>query len=106
VWESECIHLYFYDLGTNCAARGSVVVKALCYKPEGRGFDTRWGDFFKIYLILPAALGPRVYSASNRNECQKQKNKIMFLGSKVRLVGKADNFSAISEPIVHTIWDP
>jgi hypothetical protein len=23
------------------SARGSVVVKALCYKPEGRGFDTR-----------------------------------------------------------------
>jgi hypothetical protein len=22
-------------------ARGSVVVKALCYKPEGRGFDIR-----------------------------------------------------------------
>jgi hypothetical protein len=22
-------------------ARGSVVVKALCYKPEGNGFDTR-----------------------------------------------------------------
>jgi hypothetical protein len=22
-------------------ARGSVVVKALCYKPEGRGFQTR-----------------------------------------------------------------
>jgi hypothetical protein len=22
-------------------ARGSVAVKALCYKPEGRGFDTR-----------------------------------------------------------------
>jgi hypothetical protein len=22
-------------------ARGSIVVKALCYKPEGRGFDTR-----------------------------------------------------------------
>jgi hypothetical protein len=22
-------------------ARGSVVVKALCYKPEGRGFHTR-----------------------------------------------------------------
>jgi hypothetical protein len=29
---------------------------------------------FKIYLILPAALGPGVYSASNRNEYQKQKN--------------------------------
>jgi hypothetical protein len=29
--------------GENC---GSVVVKALFYKPEGRGFDTGWGDFF------------------------------------------------------------
>jgi hypothetical protein len=26
---------------TKLGARGSVVVKALCYKPEGRGFDTR-----------------------------------------------------------------
>jgi hypothetical protein len=25
-------------------ARGSIVVKALCYKLEGRGFDTWWGD--------------------------------------------------------------
>jgi hypothetical protein len=25
----------------NLGARGSVVVKALCYKPEGRGFETR-----------------------------------------------------------------
>jgi hypothetical protein len=30
--------------------------------------------FFSIYLILPAALGPGVYSTSNRNEYQKQKN--------------------------------
>jgi hypothetical protein len=30
-------------------------------------------EFFSIYLILPAALGPGVYSASNRNEYQKQK---------------------------------
>jgi hypothetical protein len=33
--------------------------------------------FFSIYLILPAALGPEVDSASNRNEYQK-----MFLGLK------------------------
>jgi hypothetical protein len=31
----------------------TVVIKALCYKPEGRGFDTRWGDFY-IYLIQGA----------------------------------------------------
>jgi hypothetical protein len=29
-------------------ARGSVVVQALCYKPEGRGLDTRWGEFFNV----------------------------------------------------------
>jgi hypothetical protein len=26
---------------------------------------------FEIYLILPAAIGPGVYSASNRNEYRK-----------------------------------
>jgi hypothetical protein len=31
-------------------------------------------NFFSIYLILPAVLGPGVYSASNRNEYQKKKN--------------------------------
>jgi hypothetical protein len=57
--------------------RGSVVVKALCYKPESRGFETQWGEYiFSIYLILPAALGPGVHSASNRNEYQKQKTKV------------------------------
>jgi hypothetical protein len=33
-------------------------------------------DFSSIYLILPAALDPGVYSASNRNEYKKQKNNI------------------------------
>jgi hypothetical protein len=31
-------------------------------------------EFFSVYLILPAALGPGVYSASNRNEYQQQKD--------------------------------
>jgi hypothetical protein len=30
--------------------------------------------FFSIYLILPAALGSGVYSASNRNEFYKHTN--------------------------------
>jgi hypothetical protein len=59
-------------------AHVSVMVKALC--------STSWevavsrpdevNDFFSIYLILPAALGPGVFSASNRNEYQKQKNNV------------------------------
>jgi hypothetical protein len=31
---------------------------------------------FSIYLILPAALGPAIYSASKRNEYQKQKYNV------------------------------
>jgi hypothetical protein len=79
--------------------RGSVVVQALCYEPE----DTmRWS--FPIYLILTVALGPGVYSASNRYEYQKQKR--MFLGSRARPVRRADNLTAIWEPTVYTMWDP
>jgi hypothetical protein len=33
-------------------------------------------DFIKFSLFLPAALGPGVYSASDRNEYQKQKNNV------------------------------
>jgi hypothetical protein len=33
-------------------------------------------NFFSIYLILPAALDPGAYSASNRNEYQKQKDNV------------------------------
>jgi hypothetical protein len=48
-------------------------VKALRYKPEGRGFKTRLGErFLSIFLILPAALGPGVHSASNKNEYQRE----------------------------------
>jgi hypothetical protein len=48
--------------------------------------------------ILPAALGPGVYSASTKNEYQKQKE--MFLGSRARPVRKADNLTANCGPIV------
>jgi hypothetical protein len=39
-------------------ARGSVVVEAVCHKPEGRRIASQRGGFFLIYLILPAALWP------------------------------------------------
>jgi hypothetical protein len=35
---------------------------------EGHGLETRCDELiFLIYLILPAALGPGIYLASNRN---------------------------------------
>jgi hypothetical protein len=33
-------------------------------------------NFFSIYLILPAALGPGVHSASKSNQYHKQKNNV------------------------------
>jgi hypothetical protein len=50
---------------------------------------------FPIYLILQAALVPGIYSSYNRNEYHK-----IFLGSKARPALKADNLTAICEPIV------
>jgi hypothetical protein len=68
---------FYLLLKYKSGVRGSVVVKALCYKPEGRGFETQWGEWFlSSYLILLVALGPGVYSASNRNEYQKHKNNV------------------------------
>jgi hypothetical protein len=50
------------------------VVQVISYKLDGRGFEARSVEFFLISGILPAALSPEVYSTSNRNEYQKQKN--------------------------------
>jgi hypothetical protein len=54
--------------------RGSVVVKALCYKPEGRWFETRCELMFSIYLILPA-----VGFTQPLTEMSTRSRKIMFL---------------------------
>jgi hypothetical protein len=54
---------------------------------EVRVFDTGLGDrISSVYVILPAALGPGIYSASKRNQYQKKKRS------------KTDK-SAICEPI-------
>jgi hypothetical protein len=39
-------------------ARGGVVVKALRYKPAGRGFDPQWCHWNFSVTILPVALWP------------------------------------------------
>jgi hypothetical protein len=44
---------------------------ALRYKPEGRGFDSRWGHWdFSLTKSFRPQYGPRVNSVSNRNEYQ------------------------------------
>ena len=54
------------------------LVVALSYKPEGRGFDSRWSEIFLWYnLSFRPHYGPVVDTASNRNEYQEY-----FLGVK------------------------
>jgi hypothetical protein len=53
-------------------------------------------EFLSIYLIVPAALSPGDYSASNRNEYQKQKNNV-FEG-RMRPVCRADNLTTTYRP--------
>jgi hypothetical protein len=68
------------------------VVKALGYKPEGRGFETRRGEI----LNLPNPFGRTKPSGLLRllTEISTGNKKIMFLESKVRPVRGADNLTA------------
>jgi hypothetical protein len=74
---------------------------------SGLGFKYRTRDHLQglenVYLILPVALGPGVYSATNINEYQKER-KEMFLGSRARPARKTDRLTAICEPTVLTMW--
>ena len=55
------------------------LVEPLRYKPEGRGFDSRWCHWiFSLTSSFWPHYGPGVDSASNRNEYQG-----CFLGVKV-----------------------
>jgi hypothetical protein len=55
-----------------------------------------------IYLILAAALGPGVHSVSNRSDYKKEKNNVS--GSRALPVLRADNLTAICEPIARQCW--
>jgi hypothetical protein len=55
--------------------------------------------FLSLYLILPAALGPGVYSASNTKMSTRNRKK-KFLGNRAQPARGADNLAAICEPNV------
>jgi hypothetical protein len=69
----DWIVLICFELRT-LRARGSVVVEALCCKPEGCGFET-------LVLTQPVT------------EMSTRIKRIMFLGSKVLSVHRADNLA-------------
>jgi len=56
-----------------CADRGSIVVKVLCYKSEGRWLRSQLlsVEFFVDVKSFKSHYGPGVVSASNRSEYQE-----------------------------------
>jgi hypothetical protein len=79
--------------------RCGVVVKALCHKPEGRGFETRRGEIFLNLLEPSGSFRPWGFTQP-LIEISTRSIKIMFLGSRARSVRRADYLTAICEPIV------
>jgi hypothetical protein len=65
-------HGRHFDFLIRPRVRGGVVVEALRYKLEGRGFDFRWcRSIFSFTYSFRPHYGPGVDSASNRNEYQE-----------------------------------
>jgi hypothetical protein len=49
----------------------ALLFEALCYKPEGLGFNSRWNHWiFSITWSFQPQYGPGIDSASNKNQCQ------------------------------------
>jgi len=64
--------LYFNFLHVLCGHAVAQLVQALRYKPEGRGYDSRWCHWdFSLTKSFRPHYGPGVESACNRNEYQE-----------------------------------
>ena len=86
--------------------RVSTVVKVLCYKSEGRWFDSRWCHWnFSLTQSLRSHCGPGVDSASNRNGYQEY-----FLGGKngrcLRLTTLLPSWAILTYLGTLTSWNP
>jgi hypothetical protein len=77
-----------------------VVVNALCYKLEGRGFENRLSEFFFNIPNPSGRTRPWGSLSEPLTEMSTRSRKIMFLGSRARPVRRADSLIAICEPIV------
>jgi hypothetical protein len=71
----ESLHLTMNEIHKGNVSGVHAAVSTMLPAGRSRVRDPmRWMNLFSIYPTLPAALGPGVHSASNRNEYQKQNN--------------------------------
>jgi hypothetical protein len=86
----QVLLVILYGYKTWLGSRCSVMIKALCYKPEGGGSRLdEVNEFFQF-----------TWSVCCLAKVIIRSRKIMFLGSRARKVLKADNRATICEPTV------
>jgi hypothetical protein len=66
--------------------RGNAVVRALCYKPEGSGFETRWGEYILLISLIRLAELGLGFIQPLPEMSTRERNGEMFLGSSARPV--------------------
>jgi hypothetical protein len=95
----EDIHLFFYLFMVSTMSAGHTVAQfaeALCYKPEGRRFDSRSGHWiFKLTQSFQPQYGSGVDSVSKRNEYQESSWGVRG-GRRVRLTTSLPSLSGLS----------
>jgi hypothetical protein len=84
---------------SNVAIRYSSLIRHYGTSRKVEGSKPDWvNELFSIDLILPVALGPVVYSDSNKNEYQNKKK--IFLEDRALSAPRVHNLTATCERIV------
>jgi hypothetical protein len=99
-WVVSLIHCPVYPEGKGfCMV--AYLVEALCYKPEVRGFDSRW-DYWIFNWPNSSSRTMALGSIQPLTEMSTRN----LPGGKGRPTRKADNLTANCEPIVYKMWEP
>jgi hypothetical protein len=105
MWETSRVTDHQGITTTTIICMGHAVawlVKALCYQPEGRGFNSRWSHWILFNLSNPSSC--TMATGSTQPLAEMSTRKLPW--GKGRPGRKADNLTAVCEPIVWKMCEP